>query len=46
MPDDFEWMGHENSVRYCEYLNKEPNTEMIKEWEKKYGRLKRENDKI
>ena len=46
VPEDFEWMGHENSVRYCEYLNNEPNTKMIKEWEKKYGRLKRENDKI
>lgn len=38
VPEDFKWMGHDNSIRYCEYLNKEPNTEMISEWEKKYGR--------
>ena len=36
-PEDFEWMGTDNAIRYCEYLNKEPNKEMIKEWEKKYG---------
>ena len=29
-PEDFEWMGYDNSVRYCEYLNKEPNKEMKK----------------
>ena len=33
-PEDFEWMGHENSVNYCEYLNKEPNEEMKQEWYK------------
>ena len=36
-PEDFEWMGHDNAVRYCEYLNKEPNVEMKREWELKYG---------
>ena len=36
-PDDFEWMGYENAVRYCEYLNKEPNIEMKKKWEELYG---------
>lgn len=36
-PEYFEWMGHENSVRYCEYLNKEPNTKMKNEWERVYG---------
>ena len=35
-PEDFEWMGHENAVGYCEYLNKE-NEEMKKQWEQKYS---------
>ena len=38
VPEDFEWMGHDNAVNYCEYLNKEPNKEMKKEWERKYGK--------
>ena len=41
VPEDFEWMGHDNAVRYCEYLNREPNQEMIEEWEKKYGKIKK-----
>jgi hypothetical protein len=36
-PEDFEWMGYDNAVRYCEYLNKEPNQEMKKEWEMRHG---------
>lgn len=36
-PEDFEWMGRENAIRYCEYLNKEPNQKMKEEWERKYG---------
>ena len=36
-PEDFEWMGYDNAVRYCEYLNKEPNQEMKKQWELQYG---------
>ena len=36
-PEDFEWMGYDNAVRYCEYLNKEPNQEMKDEWYKLYG---------
>jgi hypothetical protein len=39
MPKDFEWMGYDNAVRYCEYLNREPNKEMIEEWENKYGNI-------
>ena len=38
VPEDFEWMGYENAVRYCEYLNKEPNKEMIEKWRDKYDR--------
>ena len=38
-------MGHDNSVRYCEYLNTEPNKETIEKWEKKYGILKGEKIK-
>lgn len=38
-PEDFEWMGYENAVRYCEYLNREPNQEMKKQWEMKYGEI-------
>lgn len=37
IPEDFEWMGYENAVSYCEYLNKEPNKEMIEEWRKRHG---------
>ena len=36
VPEDFEWMGHDNAVWYCEYLNKEPNTEMIEKWRIKH----------
>lgn len=43
IPEDFEWMGHDNAVRYCEYLNREPNKEMIEEWEIKYGELTKKN---
>ena len=39
-PEDFEWMGYDNAVNYCEYLNREPNQEMKNEWEKKYGKLR------
>ena len=35
-PEDFEWMGYENAVRYCEYLNTEPNKEMIEKWRIKH----------
>ncbi len=35
-PEDFEWMGYDNAARYCEYLNKEPNQEMKKQWELQY----------
>jgi hypothetical protein len=38
-PEDFEWMGFDNAVRYCEYLNKEPNQDMKKEWEKRHERI-------
>ena len=37
-PEDFEWMGYDNAVRYCEYFNREPNQEMKKEWEARYGK--------
>lgn len=41
-PEDFEWMGHDNAVRWCEYLNRE-NEKMKKQWEEKYdnGRVKK-----
>ena len=44
-PEDFEWMGYDNAVRYCEYLNKEPNQEMKKEWEKKYRKSIKKKEK-
>ena len=36
-PEHFEWMGHDNAVRFCEYINKEPNTKAKIAWEMKYG---------
>ena len=36
-PEHFEWMGYDNAVRFCEYINKEPNTKAKKAWEMKYG---------
>ena len=39
-PKDFGWMGYENAVRWCEYLNREPNIEMKRKWEGQYGKFK------
>lgn len=39
VPEDFEWMGYDNAVRYCEYLNKEPNKDMIEKWERQHGKM-------
>lgn len=43
VPEDFEWMGYDNAIRYCECLNREPNVEMKREWEKKYEELVKKN---
>jgi hypothetical protein len=43
-PEYFEWMGYENAVRFCEYLNKEPNQEMKNKWYEFYGEDEGVND--
>lgn len=42
-PEDFEWMGYDNAVRYCGYLNKEPNQEMKTEWYKYHREVEIDN---